>query len=42
MITGGCDKAKNGEQGFIQKFWLGVGEIKCMRGGGGGGGGGTL
>ena len=31
-------------QGFIQKFWLGVGEIKCMlgRGGGGGGGGGSL
>ena len=27
-------------QGFIQKFWLGVGEIKCMLGGGGGGGGG--
>ena len=22
-------------QGFIQKFWLGVGEIKCMLGGGG-------
>ena len=28
------------DQGFIQKFWLGVGEIKCMLGGGGGGGGG--
>ena len=27
-------------QGFIQKFWLGMGEIKCMLGGGGGGGGG--
>ena len=22
-------------QGFIQKFWLGMGEIKCMLGGGG-------
>ena len=30
MHTSGC-------QGFIQKFWLGVGEIKCMLGGGGGG-----
>ena len=29
-------------QGFIQKFWLGVGEIKCMLGGGGGGGGGGV
>ena len=28
----------HGLQGFIQKFWLGVGEIKCMLGGGGGGG----
>ena len=29
---------KGSMQGFIQKFWLGVGEIKCMLGEGGGGG----